>query len=96
MLVVFWKPIESDPIDSAIDSTLLILQEGIDAESYKDMRAFRKPVVTIHYYSFYLLLFAVMLHLMGVVLSELRERNGLVSAMLTGEKVFRDKPFDAD
>jgi len=28
--------------------------------------------------------------------TELKERNGLVSAMFTGKKVFVEKPFDAD
>jgi len=71
-------------------------QVGVNAQSYQDMRHFRKPIITLHYYTFYLILFAVLLHLIGVVLSELRGRNGLVSAMFTGEKVFNDKPFDVD
>lgn len=71
-------------------------KEGINAETYKEMRAVRKPFITIHYYVFYVLLAAVLLHLLGVLMSEIRERNGLVSAMITGKKVFAEKPFDVE
>ena len=71
-------------------------KEGVDEMAYKEMRDFRKPFITIHYYVFYILLVSIVLHLIGVVVTELRERNGLVSAMFTGKKVFSDKPFDVD
>ncbi len=85
----------------ATDSTTVELvkpysKEGINAEAYKEMRDFRKPFITMHYYVFFILLGAVILHLVGVLVSELRERNGLVSAMITGKKVFAEKPFDVD
>jgi cytochrome b len=85
----------------AIDSTTVDIikpysKEGIDDAAYKDMRDVRKPFITVHYYAFWVLLAAILLHLLGVVVSELRERNGLVSAMFTGKKVFADKPFDAE
>jgi len=69
---------------------------NVDPESYKAMRDFRKPFITIHGYVFYTLLIAILLHLIGVVVSELRERCGLVSAMFTGKKVFDEKPVDLD
>jgi len=71
-------------------------KKGVDEAAYKEMRALRKPFITIHYYTFYLLLAMVLLHLIAVVVTELKERNGLVSAMFTGKKLFSDKPFDAD
>lgn len=85
----------------AIDSTTVDIikpysKEGIDDAAYKDMRDVRKPFITVHYYAFWVLLAAILLHLLGVVVSELRERNGLVSAMFTGKKVFADKPIDAE
>ncbi|PHS69970.1 MAG: cytochrome B [Methylophaga sp.] len=81
---------------SSIDLIKPYSKEGIDEIAYKDMRNFRKGFVTTHYYVFYALLAAIILHLLGVIMSELRERNGLVSAMFTGKKVFTNKPFDAD
>ncbi len=71
-------------------------KEGIDETAYKEMRDFRKPFITTHYYVFFTLLAAILLHLLGVVVTELRERNGLVSAMFTGKKVFAEKPFDSE
>lgn len=69
---------------------------GIDKEAYKAMRDFRSPFKAIHEITFFILLAAVLLHLLAVVVTEVRERNGLVSAMFTGNKVFKDKPVDLD
>ncbi len=71
-------------------------QENVNPDSYKTMRSVRKPFITIHVYAFYVLLGAVLLHLLGVVVSELREKSGLVSAMFTGKKVFHENPIDLD
>ncbi|MEJ2465922.1 MAG: cytochrome b/b6 domain-containing protein [Candidatus Thiodiazotropha sp.] len=70
--------------------------EGVNKQAYEGMREFRKPFITVHYYGFFILLGAIILHLLGAVVSEFRERNGLVSAMFTGEKVFKEKPIDMD
>lgn len=69
---------------------------NINEDNYKAARAFRKPFITTHYYVFYVLLASIFLHILGVVYSELKERNGLVSAMFTGKKVFPEKPVDMD
>ena len=58
------------------------------------MRAFRSPFVTVHYWTFYALLFLIVIHIVGVVVTELREGGGLVSAMVTGRKVFDREPAD--
>ena len=60
------------------------------------MRKFRKPFITTHVYSFYLLLIAITLHILAVVVSEIREKNGLISAMFTGKKVISKKPVDLE
>ena len=69
---------------------------NVDPDGYKEMRDFRKPFITIHVYIFYILLIAILVHLVGVIVSELREKCGLVSAMFTGKKVFYKKPVDLD
>lgn len=86
--------IASDP--ALVDSIKPYSKEGVDKAAYKEMRDVRKPFITVHYYVFYILLAAIILHLIGVLVTELRERNGLVSAMFTGKKVFAEKPFDAE
>ncbi len=62
--------------------------------AYKEMRAFRKPISTIHVYGFYMLSVLILIHIIGVIVTEIREKNGLISAMITGEKVLDDSPQD--
>jgi Ni/Fe-hydrogenase 1 B-type cytochrome subunit len=50
--------------------------------------------LTIHYWNFYALLVLIVLHITGVVVTELREGGGVVSAMFTGRKVFDREPRD--
>lgn len=71
-------------------------KENVDSEAYAQMRKFRKPFITTHVYSFYLLLIAISLHIIAVVMTEIREKNGLVSAMFTGKKIASKKPVDLE
>jgi len=69
-------------------------KELYDEESYKAMRAFRKPFITIHYYGFYTLLLFIVIHIFAVVITELKEGVNLVSAMFSGKKVLTKPPKD--
>jgi Ni/Fe-hydrogenase 1 B-type cytochrome subunit len=71
-------------------------KDHVDLAAYDDMRAFRKPIVTTHLYVFYMLMASILIHIVSVVVTELREKNGLVSAMITGEKVLSDSPIDKE
>lgn len=71
-------------------------RDFVDDAAYDDMRAWRAPFVTIHKFVFYSLMFAVVLHITGVVYTELIERNGLISALVTGRKVLDRQPIDAE
>jgi Ni/Fe-hydrogenase 1 B-type cytochrome subunit len=62
--------------------------------AYTEMRAFRKPFITLHVVGFYILSVLILIHVIGVIVTEVRERNGLISAMITGEKVLDDVPLD--
>lgn len=64
--------------------------------SYTEMRAFRSPVVRTHEYNFFILVILFLLHISGVIIGELREKNGLISAMINGEKVLNEPPVDAE
>jgi len=66
-----------------------------DETSYEAMRAFRKPFITVHYYTFYTLLFMAVIHILAVVITEVREGGSLVSAMFSGKKLFSKTPADA-
>ena len=61
-------------------------KDDVDSEAYAEMRKFRKPFITTHVYAFYTLLIAIGLHIVAVVVTEVREKNGLISAMFTGRK----------
>ena len=69
-------------------------KDFVDPTAYDEMRSFRKPIVTTHLYAFYLLMGAVLLHIAGVVVTEVREKSGLISAMFSGDKVFSETPVD--
>ena len=67
---------------------------GIDPAAWTDMRAFRAPIITTHLWSFYALLVVVAIHILGVVVTEVREGGAIVSAMFTGKKVIDREPAD--
>ena len=69
---------------------------GVDKASWDAMREFRSPIVATHYWTFFALLAAIVLHVAGVAAAEVREGGSLVSAMFTGKKIFDSKPVDAD
>jgi len=79
-----------------IDATTLVpyAPETYDKAAYEAMRALRKPFITIHYYNFYALLAFALLHILAVVVTELREGGNLVSAMISGRKVLSEHPAD--
>ena len=67
---------------------------NVDKKLYKEMRAFRKPYISLHVTVFYILAGLIIFHILGVIVTELRERNGIISAMFTGEKVSDKEPVD--
>ena len=82
--------------EASVDTVKPYSKEGVDEASYQSMRTVRKPFITLHYYTFYLLVAVLIFHIWGVVITEIRERNGIISAMFTGKKVFDSKPVDSD
>ncbi len=71
-------------------------KQGIDQEDYKVMRMVRTPFITLHDIVFFSLLALIVIHIFGVIFTEIVEKNSIVSAMITGKKVFKDKPLDSD
>lgn len=68
--------------------------EMYDSGAYEEMRALRKPFITTHYYLFYVLISFSLLHILAVVVTEIREGGNLVSAMFSGRKVLSQQPVD--
>ena len=81
---------------SGLEPTSLIPGDKsmVDATTWNEMRAFRKPFITLHVWVFFVLISAVILHVAGVVFAEVKERVALVSAMITGDKALPEKPVD--
>jgi len=69
-------------------------KEMYDEAAYEAMRAFRKPFITVHYYGLYVLLGFAVIHILAVVVTEVREGGNLVSAMFSGRKVLSGPPAD--
>lgn len=61
-------------------------KENVNSAAYKEMRAFRKPFIIAHVYTFYALLLLIPLHIFGVVRSEVTEKTSIVSSMFHGYK----------
>ena len=65
-----------------------------DKAAFAAMRNFRSPVASLHEITFYVLLGAVLVHILAVVVTELRAGGNLVSAMFSGKKVLSEPPAD--
>jgi cytochrome b len=66
--------------------------ETVNEASYKEMRDFRAPVIETHLTTYYVLLVLILLHVVGVVTTEVRKGGALVSAMFTGRKILSVLP----
>lgn len=69
-------------------------KDMVDPAAWEAMRAFRKPYIEIHEIVFFVLSGAAVLHILAVVVGEIKERAGLVSAMIHGYKTPDRKPAD--
>jgi cytochrome b len=67
----------------------------MDKAAYQSMRDFRAPLLEVHEIVFYVLAAAIVLHIIAVVVTELREGGSITSAMFTGRKILTRTPPDA-
>lgn len=68
--------------------------EMYDESSYAAMRDFRAPILRAHLYGFYTFLGLAIIHILAVVVGELRGGGNLISAMVSGTKILRETPVD--
>ena len=71
-------------------------KENIDDAKMKEMKAFRKPIVETHEELYFVLIFLIALHIAAAVITDIREGNGIISAMFSGKKFFSKKPVDSE
>jgi len=69
-------------------------KEMYDEQAYQEMRALRKPIITTHLYTFYVLAGVAIAHIAAVVITEIHEGGTSISAMFTGRKIVADTPQD--
>ena len=67
-----------------------------DKAAFDSMRAFRKPFILSHLYSYYALLVVAGLHILGVVMTEIREGGSIISATISGRKIVAGQPVDEE
>ncbi|MFK5894698.1 MAG: cytochrome b/b6 domain-containing protein [Pseudomonadota bacterium] len=70
--------------------------KGTDKQRAANLKAFKKPFGVIHLYTAYTLMFIILIHIFFVVRTEKSEGGSLVSAMITGKKILKNKPVDLD
>ena len=71
-------------------------KDFVDLAAYEEMRTFRKPVKKVHEIGFYILLIAILMHLAGIIITEIRLKQGLISGMFTGQKSLPESVEDKD
>ena len=69
---------------------------GIDAARLAALKAFKEPIGEVHKYAAFILMALIIIHILFVVMAEVREGGSLVSAMFTGKKLLAKRPLDAD
>jgi cytochrome b len=68
--------------------------ETVDPEAYQAMRDMRAPVISTHEIMYFVLLGLVTMHILAVVLAELKTGGNIISAMVSGRKTFSGPPAD--
>lgn len=79
-----------------IDPATLIAgrKDMVDLVAWEAMRDFRNPYIVLHVWGFFALSGAALIHIAAVIVTEIKERSGLVSAMIHGRKILGGKPVD--
>jgi Ni/Fe-hydrogenase 1 B-type cytochrome subunit len=97
---LFWPPfggwfagwVSAAGVDPAAVSPLAL--DTFNQGAYKAMRAFRSPTATIHLYTFYALACVILTQVAAVIVTEIHEGGGIMSAMFTGQKSLNRPPQD--
>ena len=71
-------------------------KENVDEAKFKEMRAFRAPYIGTHVKLYYVLLVLIVIHIAAAIITDIKEGNGIISAMFTGRKFFKEKPVDSE
>jgi len=78
------------------DSLIPYDPAGLEPSRAEQLKDFKEPFGEIHLYTAYALMLLIVLHIVAVVVTDLREGGSIISAMFTGRKVLSGKPVDDD
>ena len=67
---------------------------GVNLDKKANIKPYKSLAGDIHLYSVYLLMLLILMHIIGVVLAELRHQPGIISAMFSGKKYIAGKCED--
>ena len=67
---------------------------GMEPSRAERLKAFKGPFGIIHLYTAYTLMFLIVVHILAVVFTEVREGGSIISAMFSGNKVLSGTPVD--
>jgi Ni/Fe-hydrogenase 1 B-type cytochrome subunit len=67
---------------------------GTEPSKAEQLKAFKEPFGEIHLYTAWTLMFLIIVHIVAVIVTEVREGGSIISAMFTGSKVLSGKPVD--
>ncbi len=70
--------------------------KGTDAEKVNHLKKIKKPFGKIHKYSAYTLMLIIIIHIIAVVRTDIREGGSIITAMFTGTKLLKKKPADLE
>jgi Ni/Fe-hydrogenase 1 B-type cytochrome subunit len=76
------------------DSLIPYDPSGLEPSRAERLKSFKEPFGDIHLYTAYALMLLIVIHILAVVVTDVREGGSIISAMFTGRKVLSGKPVD--
>jgi cytochrome b len=79
-------PAEITPLDESL----------VDQDRLAIVKRLKSPVGKVHFYGSWALLAMIALHIFSVILKEIRQGGGIISAMFSGKKILARTPDDTE
>ncbi len=70
------------------------VKDNVDPVAYAEMRALRSPILDVHYWTYFIIMGLIVIHIAAVVRTEIKSGGGIISAMFTGKKILPRDPED--
>lgn len=67
---------------------------GVNQDRVAQLMPYKSIIGKVHLYGAYTLMLLILVHIIGVIIAELKHQPGIISAMFSGKKRLKDKPVD--